>query len=106
MVEIQAAERCEPPGIIIELPTELPRPRIGSAGVSVAGELGREQRGAERHLKIQARARPARAYPIALRPVPGLGEIGRPLRHSPTCSPRPRRLCASTRSPAPDNSLA
>jgi len=40
-------------GIVIELPTELPRPRIGSAEVGVAEDLGREQRGAERHLQIQ-----------------------------------------------------
>jgi hypothetical protein len=53
MVEHEAAERRELAGIIIELPTELPGPRIGSADVGVAGTLGREQRGAERHLQIQ-----------------------------------------------------
>jgi len=31
MVEIQAAGRCEPPGVIPKLLTELPGPRIGSA---------------------------------------------------------------------------
>ena len=53
MVEIQAAERREPPGVIPELPTELPGPRIGSADVGVAADLGREQGGAERHLQVQ-----------------------------------------------------
>ena len=53
MVEHQAAERREPPGMIPELPTELPGPRIGSADVGVAVAFGREQCGAERHLQIQ-----------------------------------------------------
>ncbi len=53
MVEIQAAERRELPGVIPELPTELPCPRIGSADVGVAVALGREQRGTKRHLQIQ-----------------------------------------------------
>jgi hypothetical protein len=44
VVEKQAAEHCEPPGVIPELPTELQRPRIGSADVGVAEDLGREQR--------------------------------------------------------------
>ena len=39
MVEIQAAERCELPGMIPELPTELRGPRIGSADVGMALEL-------------------------------------------------------------------
>ena len=30
MMELQVAERREPPGVIPELPTELPCPRIGS----------------------------------------------------------------------------
>jgi hypothetical protein len=62
MVEHQAAERREPPGVIPELPTELPCPRIGSANVGVAEDLGRDQRGAERHLKIQ----------LALGPLAGI----------------------------------
>jgi hypothetical protein len=53
MVEHQAAERRELAGIITELPTELPCPRIGSAGVGVAVALGRDQGGAKRHLQIQ-----------------------------------------------------
>ena len=53
MVEIQAAERRELAGVISDLPTELPGPRIGSADVGVAVGLGREQGGAERHLQVQ-----------------------------------------------------
>ena len=53
MVELQAAERRELPGVILELPTELPGPRIGSADVGVAVDLGREQGGTKRHLQIQ-----------------------------------------------------
>ena len=53
MVELQTAERRETPGVIPELLTEFPRPRIGSAYVGVAEALGREQGGAERHLQIQ-----------------------------------------------------
>ena len=53
MVELQAAERREPPGIIPELPTELRRPRVGPADVRVAGDLGRGQGGTKRHLQIQ-----------------------------------------------------
>jgi hypothetical protein len=53
MVELQAAERHEPPGVIPELPTELPGPRIGSADVGVAPALGPEQGGTKRHLQIQ-----------------------------------------------------
>ena len=40
MVEIQAAERREPPGVIPELPTELPGPGIGSADVGVSSPRG------------------------------------------------------------------
>ncbi len=53
MVELQAAERREFPGVIPELLTELPGPGIGSADVGVAGDLGRDQRGTKRHLQIQ-----------------------------------------------------
>jgi hypothetical protein len=53
MVEIQAAERCELPGMIPELPTELRGPRIGSADVGMALERGRDQGGTKRHLQIQ-----------------------------------------------------
>ncbi len=53
MVEIQATERRELAGVIPELPTELPRPRIGSTDVGIAVAFGREQGGAERHLQIQ-----------------------------------------------------
>ena len=53
MVELQAAERREPPGVIPELPTEFPSPRIGSANVGVAVDLGRDQGGTKRHLQIQ-----------------------------------------------------
>jgi hypothetical protein len=42
MVEVQAAERRELAGVIPELPTELPRPRIGLADVGVAEALGRD----------------------------------------------------------------
>jgi hypothetical protein len=53
MVEIQAAERREPPGVIPDLPTELPCPRIGSADVGVAVALGHIQGGTKRHLQVQ-----------------------------------------------------
>ena len=53
MVELQAAERRKLPGIIPELPTELPCPRIGSDDIGVALDLGRDQRGTKRHLQIQ-----------------------------------------------------
>ena len=53
MVEHQATECCEPPGVIPELLTEFPGPRIGSANVGVAAELGREQGGTKRHLQVQ-----------------------------------------------------
>ncbi len=53
MVELQAAKRRELPGVILELPTELPGPGIGSADVGVAGELGRIQGWTKRHLQIQ-----------------------------------------------------
>ena len=53
MVEIQAAKRREPPGVIPELPTELPGPRIGSANVGVPVDLGREQGRTERHLQVK-----------------------------------------------------
>jgi hypothetical protein len=53
MVERQAAERREPPGMIPELPTELQRPRIDSADVGVGVALGREQRGTKCHLQVQ-----------------------------------------------------
>jgi len=53
MGELQAAERREPPGVIPDLPTELPCPRIGSAGVGVAMAFGREQGGAKGHLQVQ-----------------------------------------------------
>jgi hypothetical protein len=53
MVEIQTAERGEPPGVIPELPTKLPRPGIDSADVGVAGGLDYVQGGSERHLQIQ-----------------------------------------------------
>ena len=58
MVELQAAERRELQGVIPELPTKLPRPRIGSADVGVAEALGRDQCGAERHLQVQLPPRP------------------------------------------------
>ena len=53
MVDHQTAERRELPGVIPELLTELPCPRIGSANVGVAVELGRDQCGTKRHLQIQ-----------------------------------------------------
>jgi len=53
MVEHQAAECCEPPGVIPELLTELPGPRIGSANVGVPAELGRKQGWTKRHLQVQ-----------------------------------------------------
>jgi hypothetical protein len=53
MVEMQATKRRELPGMIPELPTELQRPRIGSADVGVAVAFGREQGRAERHLQVQ-----------------------------------------------------
>ena len=53
MVELQAAERREFPGIVIELPTEFPGPRIGSADVGVAEAPRRVQGGTERHLQVQ-----------------------------------------------------
>jgi len=53
MVELQAAERRELPGVIPELPTELRRPRIGSADVGVAEAVGRDQGGTKRHLQVQ-----------------------------------------------------
>ena len=53
MVELQAAEGRELAGVIPELPTELSGPRIGSADVGVAAELGRDQGGTKRHLQIQ-----------------------------------------------------
>ena len=53
MGELQAAERCEPPGVIPKLLTELPRPSIGAADVGVAVELGREHGGTKRHLQVQ-----------------------------------------------------
>jgi hypothetical protein len=53
MVEIQAAERRELSGVIPQLPTKLPRSRIGSAHVGVALAFGREQGGTDRHLQIQ-----------------------------------------------------
>jgi len=52
MVELQAAERHEPPGVIPELSTELPGPCIGSADVGVAADLGREQGRTKRHLQV------------------------------------------------------
>ena len=51
MVELQAAERHETPGLIPELPTELPGPCIGSADVGVAADLSGEQGGT--HLQIE-----------------------------------------------------
>jgi hypothetical protein len=53
MVEHRAAERCEPPGVIPDVPSELQRPGIGSAEVGVAMAFGREQGGSERHLQVQ-----------------------------------------------------
>src|SRR6516162_8995506 len=53
MINLQAAERCEPPRVIPELLTELPRPSIGSADVGVAVELGRDQGWTKRHLQMQ-----------------------------------------------------
>ena len=53
MVDRQAAERRDLAGIIIELPTELPCPRIGSADVGVGVALGRGQGGTKRHLQVQ-----------------------------------------------------
>ena len=53
MVALQAAERRDLPGVILELLTEFPCPRIGSADVGVAADLGREQRRTKRHLQIQ-----------------------------------------------------
>jgi hypothetical protein len=53
MVELQAPERSELAGIIIELPTELPRPRVGSADVGVAVAPGRGQGRTKRHLQVQ-----------------------------------------------------
>jgi hypothetical protein len=53
MVEIQATERRELPGVILELLTQPPCPRIGSADVGVAEELGRDQGGTKRHLQVQ-----------------------------------------------------
>jgi hypothetical protein len=58
MVELQAAECREPPGVIPELPTELPGPRIGSVNVGVAVDLGREEGGTKRHLQVQLPLRP------------------------------------------------
>ena len=58
MVELQAAERRELSRVIPELPAELPGPRIGSAYVGMAVDLGRGQGGAERHLQIQLPLRP------------------------------------------------
>ena len=43
MVELQAAERRELPGVIPELPTEFPYPRIGSSNFGVVVGFGREQ---------------------------------------------------------------
>ena len=53
MVELQAAERRETPGVIPELLAELPDPRIGSADVGVAMAFGRAQGGTKRHLQVQ-----------------------------------------------------
>ena len=53
MVEHQAAESRELPGVILELLTPLPGPRIGSTDVGVAVALGREQSGTKRHLQVQ-----------------------------------------------------
>ena len=53
VVELQAAKRRELPGVIPELPTELPCPRIGSADVGVGRDLGCVQGGTERHLQVQ-----------------------------------------------------
>lgn len=53
MVEHQATKRRELAGVIPELPTELPGPRIGSADVGVDVSLGREQGGTKGHLQIQ-----------------------------------------------------
>ena len=53
MVNLQAAERCEPPGMIPELLTELPRPSIGLADVGVAVELGRDQGWTKRQLQVE-----------------------------------------------------
>ena len=50
-------------GVIPDLPTELPGPRIGSADVRVAADLGRDQGGTKRHLQIQ----------LALGPLAGIG---------------------------------
>src|SRR5207248_6068701 len=53
MVDLQASEHREPPGVIPELLTELPCSRIGSADFGVAIAFGREQGGTKRHLQIQ-----------------------------------------------------
>src|SRR6516162_8418513 len=53
MVELQAAERRELAGIIIELLTKLPGPRIDSADAGVAVAPGRVQGGTKRHLQVQ-----------------------------------------------------
>ena len=51
MVELQAAERRELAGIILDLLREFPSPGIGLADVGVARELGRVQGGSKRHLQ-------------------------------------------------------
>jgi hypothetical protein len=53
MMELQAAERCEPPGAIPELPTEFPYPRIGLANVGVVVGFGRELSGTKRNFQVQ-----------------------------------------------------
>ena len=53
MVEIQAAERREPSGVIPKLLTELPRPSVGLADVGVAVELGRDEGWTKRHLQVE-----------------------------------------------------
>jgi hypothetical protein len=53
MIQLQAAERRELPGMIIELPTELPASRVGMADVGMAEALCRVQGGTKRHLQVQ-----------------------------------------------------
>jgi hypothetical protein len=61
MVEHQAAEHCEPPGVIPDLPSELQRPGIGSAEVGVAMAFGREQGGCQ---VVLIQGKPGSASPV------------------------------------------
>src|SRR5215469_12091438 len=71
MINLQAAERCEPSGMIPELLTELPRPSIGLANVGVAMELGRYQGWTKRHSQVE----------LTLRPLARIRQLGTDILH-------------------------